>query len=48
MLLVEITPRSTAVNAADYQSTFTKLKEAIRLKRLGLLSEEILLLHDNA
>lgn len=48
LLLVEYTPRSATVNAVAYQATLKKLKEAIRRKRPGLLSQGVLLLHDNA
>lgn len=48
MLLVEYTPCGAIVNAAVIQVTLTKLKEAIHCKRPGLLSQGVLLLHDNA
>jgi hypothetical protein len=44
------TPPSSTINAAAYQGTFKRLKEAIRCKRPGLLTKGlgVLLLHDNA
>jgi hypothetical protein len=47
-LLVDFTPRGATLNAGRYQGTLTGLQEAARRKRPGLLSQGILLLHDNA
>jgi histone-lysine N-methyltransferase SETMAR len=50
VLLVDFTPPSSTINAAAYQETLKRLKEAIWCKRPGLLTKGlgVLLLHDNA
>jgi histone-lysine N-methyltransferase SETMAR len=48
VLLVDITPSSSTINAAAYQETLKRLKEAIQKKRPVLLTTVLLLLHDNA
>ncbi|GBO15896.1 hypothetical protein AVEN_145617-1 [Araneus ventricosus] len=40
--------RGTTINAAAYGQTLRKLCRAIQNKRRGMLTEGILLLHDNA
>ncbi|GIY04084.1 histone-lysine N-methyltransferase SETMAR [Caerostris darwini] len=40
--------RAQTINADRYCATLTRLREAIRRKRSGLLSEGVILLHDNA
>jgi hypothetical protein len=49
VLLVDFIPFST-INAAAYQETLKRLKEAIRYKRPGLFPKRlrVLLLHDSA
>ncbi|GBN42142.1 hypothetical protein AVEN_247289-1 [Araneus ventricosus] len=39
---------ATTINAVAYGQTLRKLQKAIQNKRRGMLTEEILLLHDNA
>jgi hypothetical protein len=48
VLLVDFTPPGSTINAAAYQETLKRLKEAIRSKRPGLLTKGlgVLLLHD--
>jgi transposase len=50
ILLFDFTPPGSTVNAAAYQETLQRLKEAIRRKKPGLLTKGlgVLLLHDNA
>jgi histone-lysine N-methyltransferase SETMAR len=50
VLLVDFTPPSSTINAAAYQKSLKRLKEAIRRKRPGLLTKGfgVLLFHDNA
>lgn len=48
MLLTDFLPRGTTINAARYVSTLKILKDRIKRKRPGLLSDGVLLLHDNA
>jgi hypothetical protein len=50
VLLVDFTPPSSTINAAAYQETLKRLKEAIRRKIPELLTKglRVLLLHDNA
>jgi hypothetical protein len=39
VLLVDFTPPGSTINAAAYQETIKRLKEAIRRKRPGLLTK---------
>jgi histone-lysine N-methyltransferase SETMAR len=50
VLLIDFTPPDSTINAAAYQKTLKRLKEAIRRTRPGLLTNRlaVLLLHDNA
>jgi histone-lysine N-methyltransferase SETMAR len=49
VLLVDFTPPTSTINAAAYQETLKRLKEAIWRKRPGLLTKGLgVLLHDNA
>ncbi|UYV82271.1 hypothetical protein LAZ67_21001522 [Cordylochernes scorpioides] len=45
---VDYLPPNTTVNAARYCEVLTKLRAAIKRKRPGLLSQKVLLVHDNA
>ncbi|GFO39781.1 histone-lysine N-methyltransferase SETMAR [Plakobranchus ocellatus] len=48
VILLDILPQGQCINAARYCSTFDRLKEAIRLKRPGLLRRGVVHQHDNA
>ena len=48
VLLVDFSHQRTRVNAATYCATLTKLRRAIQNKRRGLLTNGVLLLHDNS
>ncbi|GBO32761.1 hypothetical protein AVEN_133640-1 [Araneus ventricosus] len=48
VLLVDFKQRGTTINAVTYGQTLRKLRRAIQNKRRGMLTERILLLHDNA
>ncbi|GBM77857.1 hypothetical protein AVEN_24609-1 [Araneus ventricosus] len=48
ILLVEFLPRGETINAVRYCETLRQLRRAIQNKRRGILSQSILLLHDNA
>jgi hypothetical protein len=50
VLLVDFIPPSSTINASAYQETLKRLKDAIQLKRPGLLTKGlgVLLLHDSA
>ncbi|GBN18853.1 Histone-lysine N-methyltransferase SETMAR [Araneus ventricosus] len=48
VLLVDFMQRGTTINAVAYGQTMRKLRRAIQNKRHGMLTEGILLLHDNA
>ena len=48
ILLIGFEERNTTVNAAYYASLLHKLRDAIKEKRLGMLSRGVGLLHDNA
>lgn len=48
VLLVEYCPRGQTINAERYRVTLRNLRRAIQNKRRGMLSEGIVLLHDNA
>jgi len=47
VLLVEFLPQGTTINSALYCETLKKLRRKIQNKRPGMLSANILLLHDN-
>jgi hypothetical protein len=47
VLLVDFIPCGAMISAGYYQGTPTGLKEAVHCKRPGLLSQGVLLLHDN-
>ena len=47
-LLIEFLPQGSTINSAQYCSTLTKLRKAIKNKRPGLLTQGVILLHDNA
>lgn len=44
----EYLPHGETVNAARYLDTLENLRKALRIKRPGLLSKGVLLIHDNA
>ncbi|XP_035227713.1 histone-lysine N-methyltransferase SETMAR-like [Stegodyphus dumicola] len=46
-LLIEFLHQGSTINSAQYCSTLMKLRQAIK-KRLGLLTQEVILLHNNA
>ena len=48
VLLVEFQEHGRTVNASSYCSLLERLKAAIRTKRRGLLTQGVILLHDNA
>lgn len=48
VLLIDFLARGETINAARYCETLRKLKRAIQNKRRGMLSNGIVLLHDNA
>jgi hypothetical protein len=48
VLLVDITEKGTTINAASYCATLEWLRAAIKRQRPGLLTTDVLLLHDNA
>jgi histone-lysine N-methyltransferase SETMAR len=50
VVLADFTPPGSTINAAAYQESLKRLKEAIRCKRAVLLTKGlgVLLLHDNA
>jgi len=48
VLLVEFQEHSRNVNASSYCSVLEQLKTAIQTKRKGLLTQWVILLHDNA
>jgi histone-lysine N-methyltransferase SETMAR len=48
VLLIEFQERGRSVTAASYCSLLERLKTAIRNKRKGLLTQGVILLHDNA
>ncbi|GBM45444.1 Mariner Mos1 transposase [Araneus ventricosus] len=48
ILLFELLPRGETINAVRYCETLRKLRCAIQNKRRGMLSQGIVLLHDNA
>lgn len=48
ILLVDFLPRGDTINAERYCETLRKLRRAIQNKRRGMLSEGIVLIHDNA
>ena len=48
VLLVEFQEHGRTVNASSYCSLLERLKTAIRTKRKGMLTQGVILLHDNA
>jgi hypothetical protein len=48
VLLVEIMPQGTTINAESYCATLGRLRYAIQNRRRGLLSSGVVLMHDNA
>ncbi|KAJ4433931.1 hypothetical protein ANN_16250 [Periplaneta americana] len=48
VLLLDFMPKGTTINANRYCETLRKLRRAIQNKRRGMLSREVVLLHDNA
>ncbi|GBL82035.1 Mariner Mos1 transposase [Araneus ventricosus] len=48
VLLIDFMQRGTTINAVTYSQTLRKLRRATQNKRRGMLTEGILLLHDNA
>ncbi|GBM58477.1 RNA-directed DNA polymerase from mobile element jockey [Araneus ventricosus] len=48
ILLVEFLPRGETINEVQYCETLQKLQGAVQNKRRGILSQGIVLLHDNA
>ncbi|GFS01794.1 histone-lysine N-methyltransferase SETMAR [Elysia marginata] len=46
--LLDILPQGQCINAAQYCSTLVRLRDAIHLKRPGLLRSGVVLQHDNA
>ena len=48
LLLLEFMPQKTTITGQTYANTITALREAIKEKRRGKLSADVLLLHDNA
>ncbi|GBN25186.1 hypothetical protein AVEN_247191-1 [Araneus ventricosus] len=48
VLLVDFMQRGTTINVIVYAQTLRKLRRAIENERRGMLTEGILLLHDNA
>ncbi|XP_035228987.1 histone-lysine N-methyltransferase SETMAR-like, partial [Stegodyphus dumicola] len=48
VILIEYLEHGHTIKADRYCATLTKLRKAIRRKRLGLLSKGVILLHDNA
>lgn len=48
ILLVEFLPRGETINAERYCATLRKLRRAIQNKRRGMLTQGLVLLHDNA
>lgn len=48
VLLVEFMEKGTTINSTVYCETLRKLRRAIQNKRLGMLTNGVLLIHDNA
>jgi [histone H3]-lysine36 N-dimethyltransferase SETMAR len=48
ILLVEFLPKGQTINAQRYCQTLRKLRRAIQNRRRGMLSQGLVLLHDNA
>jgi histone-lysine N-methyltransferase SETMAR len=48
VLLVELMPRGTTINAESYCATLRGLRYAIQNRRQGILSSGVMLRHDNA
>ena len=47
-LLIDFMQPGTTINSQNYCETLTKLRRAIQNRRRGQLTEEVVLLHDNA
>ncbi|GBN22449.1 Histone-lysine N-methyltransferase SETMAR [Araneus ventricosus] len=47
-LLIDFLHQGSTINSTQYCSTLTKLRKAIKSKRPGLLTQQVILLHDNA
>jgi hypothetical protein len=47
-MLVEFLPQGSTINAGDYCDTLKKLSRTIQNKRRGMLSQGVVMLHDNA
>jgi hypothetical protein len=48
LLLVDLIHKNKTINADCYIQTLQKLRQAIRRKRVGMLTQGVKLLHDNA
>jgi len=48
VLLVDFLPQSSTINAGVYCDTLKKLRHAIQNKRRGMLSWDVVMIHDNA
>jgi hypothetical protein len=48
LLLVDFIHKNETINADRYTQTLQKLRQAIRRKRVGMLTRGVKLLHDNA
>ncbi|GBM90548.1 hypothetical protein AVEN_20553-1 [Araneus ventricosus] len=46
--LVDFLPQGSTINSTQYCSALAKLRKAIKSKRPGLLTQQVILLHDNA
>ncbi|GBM71713.1 Histone-lysine N-methyltransferase SETMAR [Araneus ventricosus] len=47
-LLIDFLPQGSIIISTQYYSALTKLRKAIKSKRPGLLTQQVILLHDNA
>jgi len=48
VLLVDFVPQGSTINAGVYCDTLKKLRCAIQNKRRGMLSQGVVMIHDNA
>ena len=48
VLLIDYMKPGTTINSDRYRETLTKLRKAIKTKRVGLLTASVVLLHENA
>jgi len=48
VLLVVFLPQGSTINAGVYCDTFPKLRRTIQTKRRGMLSQGVVMIHDNA